>query len=599
MLRNTLVRIGIAAALGVVSGPLIATPAIQNRAVDIVGTGGVADPLIAVEANRVAIVSRLVADHSNALAASGIAPAAFRAALMSLRADQLLAASLVSTLAEVTTIVAEPPASGAALQRFVALTPTVPTSMAELPVAEAYLVRDGESLSVVKAQDLQLGSTGGVLVGYFAPATTTVTYASATTSTTYAPSTVERFAPKDGPGSGAGSYLACTFCGNVASGTNSAVVAGSANSAVGPNSFVGAGQSNLASGTSATVLAGFDNQATVIDSTIVGGAGNRATGARSVIVGGGYNRASGQWSFIGGGGRQTANAGGAGSFIEDNVAAGDFSGVVAGQGNRASGIRAFVGGGTYNIASGHAASILGGNNGVLGQGNTASGDNAAIGGGWGNFASGDSATVPGGNNNVASGIGSVAMGINARTEAPGPVPHDGAFVFSDGSSGIFRSMGAHTFNVLATAGARVVTAATNTAGEAVPTAGVTIGAGGGSWTSLSDRAAKRDLLATDPKSVLRKVMAMPIYTWRYITEISGANHMGPMAQDFHSAFGLGDSDRTITNVDADGVALAAIQGLKQELDAKNARIDRLEREVSSVRSLKRELRAIKEKLGLQ
>jgi hypothetical protein len=204
--------------------------------------------------------------------------------------------------------------------------------------------------------------------------------------------------------------------------------------------------------------------------------------------------------------------------------------------------------------------------------------------------------VPGGNNNTASGVGSFAAGIQARTEAVGPVPHDGAFVFSDGSSGNFRSTADHTFNVLATGGARIVTAATNTSGEAVATAGVTIGAGGGSWTSLSDRAAKRDLLAADPKRVLAKVAAMPIYTWRYITEVSGASHMGPMAQDFHSAFGLGDSDRTITNVDADGVALAAIQGLKQELDQKN---DRLERQAREVALLKRELAAIKAKLGLK
>jgi trimeric autotransporter adhesin len=33
-----------------------------------------------------------------------------------------------------------------------------------------------------------------------------------------------------------------------------------------------------------------------------------------------------------------------------------------------------------------------------------------------------------------------------------------------------------------------------------------------------------------------------------------------MAQDFHAAFQVGDDDKHITTVDADGVALAAIQG---------------------------------------
>src|SRR5262249_24529273 len=38
-------------------------------------------------------------------------------------------------------------------------------------------------------------------------------------------------------------------------------------------------------------------------------------------------------------------------------------------------------------------------------------------------------------------------------------------------------------------------------------------------------------------------------------------HMGPMAQDFRAAFGLGEDDTTISVVDEQGVALAAIQGL--------------------------------------
>ena len=60
-----------------------------------------------------------------------------------------------------------------------------------------------------------------------------------------------------------------------------------------------------------------------------------------------------------------------------------------------------------------------------------------------------------------------------------------------------------------------------------------------------------------------------------------------MAQDFRAAFGLGEDDKHIATVDADGVALAAIQGLNQRLteelkrrDSENAslkeRVERLE-----------------------
>jgi hypothetical protein len=43
-----------------------------------------------------------------------------------------------------------------------------------------------------------------------------------------------------------------------------------------------------------------------------------------------------------------------------------------------------------------------------------------------------------------------------------------------------------------------------------------------------------------------------------------------MAQDFRAAFGLGSDDKTITQVDVNGVALAAIQGLNAKLEAKVA-----------------------------
>lgn len=46
-----------------------------------------------------------------------------------------------------------------------------------------------------------------------------------------------------------------------------------------------------------------------------------------------------------------------------------------------------------------------------------------------------------------------------------------------------------------------------------------------------------------------------------------------MAQDFHAAFGLGIDDRHIATVDGDGVALAAIQGLNQKLEAKSHKLE--------------------------
>jgi hypothetical protein len=61
------------------------------------------------------------------------------------------------------------------------------------------------------------------------------------------------------------------------------------------------------------------------------------------------------------------------------------------------------------------------------------------------------------------------------------------------------------------------------------------------------------------------VAALPITQWRFKTEESDVKHVGPMAQDFHAAFGLGAQETAIATVDADGVALAAIQALNRKL----------------------------------
>ena len=82
----------------------------------------------------------------------------------------------------------------------------------------------------------------------------------------------------------------------------------------------------------------------------------------------------------------------------------------------------------------------------------------------------------------------------------------------------------------------------------------------------SDRALKTGVSVVAPQDILDRVAALPITSWEYKTA-PGVRHVGPMAQDFHAAFGLGDSDRTIGLVDASGVALAAIQGLYEKLES--------------------------------
>jgi hypothetical protein len=92
----------------------------------------------------------------------------------------------------------------------------------------------------------------------------------------------------------------------------------------------------------------------------------------------------------------------------------------------------------------------------------------------------------------------------------------------------------------------------------------------GIFVTPSDRAVKADFASVDGQAVLAQVASLPIASWRYRTEEPTIRHIGPMAQDFAAAFQVGDDDRHIHVVDGQGVALAAIQGLIQQVHALHA-----------------------------
>lgn len=82
---------------------------------------------------------------------------------------------------------------------------------------------------------------------------------------------------------------------------------------------------------------------------------------------------------------------------------------------------------------------------------------------------------------------------------------------------------------------------------------------------ISDRNVKFNRRSVDARSVLKRLAQLPISEWTYANETSDVRHYGPMAQDFRAAFGLGADERFIATVDADGVALLAIQALSKEV----------------------------------
>jgi hypothetical protein len=237
-----------------------------------------------------------------------------------------------------------------------------------------------------------------------------------------------------------------------------------------------------------------------------------------------------------------------------------------------------IGGGGKSILLNHIAddfAVIGG-----GVNNTASGFGSTVGGGESNTASGLYSTVAGGLLNTASGVGSVASGRGAKAT------HDFSFVWG-GAEFAISSTGNDSFTVGADGGVSFFSGFDENTG--IPTAGVQLFPGNSSWSSVSDRASKHDFEQVDRADLLRRLARIPITRWSYKTQDPSIRHIGPMAQDVWSAFGLGESDRRIDTIDADGIALAAIQGLyrhsqalQRENRSLNARITKLEKLVGGL-----------------
>jgi hypothetical protein len=93
---------------------------------------------------------------------------------------------------------------------------------------------------------------------------------------------------------------------------------------------------------------------------------------------------------------------------------------------------------------------------------------------------------------------------------------------------------------------------------------------------MSDRNLKVNFASVDGREVLARVASIPIATWNYKAQDPSVRHIGPMAQDFAAAFGVGEDDRHINMVDANGVTMAAIQGLYQLVQEQHEKIAALQ-----------------------
>lgn len=244
-----------------------------------------------------------------------------------------------------------------------------------------------------------------------------------------------------------------------------------------------------------------------------------------------------------------------GSGGHDNIArTGDFVG--GGRDNEARDLilsepdYSFIGGGQGNKA--RAASVMGGRN------NTAARYGA----------------VPGGISNCTGAMESFAAGYRAKVrsseDSSGVAPCPGVasgddrrtFIWADSQTADFVSNGESQFLVRAAGGIHFGTNSTVslTTGRFISTSTGAYLSAGGTWTNASSRAWKTPFQSIDTGAILDAVRALPITTWNYIASPGEGRHLGPMAEDFHAAFNVGDAT-SISTTDASGVALAAIQGL--------------------------------------
>jgi len=93
--------------------------------------------------------------------------------------------------------------------------------------------------------------------------------------------------------------------------------------------------------------------------------------------------------------------------------------------------------------------------------------------------------------------------------------------------------------------------------------------------SSSSREVKKDFSEVNPADVMSKIQKLEMSEWSYKGEIheeASGRHVGPMAEDFYSLFGLGPDDKHVAATDMASIALIAAKELQQKATQANIEI---------------------------
>jgi hypothetical protein len=260
-----------------------------------------------------------------------------------------------------------------------------------------------------------------------------------------------------------------------------------------------------------------------------------------------------------------------------NTAAGIYSFAMGNQNTVEASAQCGMALGSGNVVWGSGGSIgtcgiaLGLNNDVLDHAGVAIGQNA--------WSDGDAAVALG-YRTTADADYSMAFGYRASTNG-----HTGAKVFGDASTtDSIEAVANNEFAVRAAGGYRFRTNATLTTGCNLP-------AGSGVFSCASSRLLKDRFEDVEGEDVLARIRGVPVTTWSYTGESGGVRHMGPFAEDFRAAFGLGTDDTSIGHLDISGVTFAGVQALDARTQGMQTTIAEQAREIGELRSDNASLRA--------
>ena len=245
--------------------------------------------------------------------------------------------------------------------------------------------------------------------------------------------------------------------------------------------------------------------------------------------------------------------------------------------------------GGSNIVGGTAAFSAGASNHACGFGSVAIGFTNTAGSILPTCSSGGQGSVAIGYRVTADADYAVALGHRASANG-----HPGVFVAGDQSTtDSIEAVANNEFAARYAGGYRFRTNATLTTGCNLP-------AGSGVFSCSSSRMLKEHFATVDGEDLLARFRQVPVNTWSYIGEPGGVRHLGPFAEDFRAAFGLGIDSQSIGLLDIAGVNFAAVKALEArtaQLQQKQGEVDRLRAQVTSLEGRLQELEVLVRQLA--